>query len=133
MSGRFAKYKAWGAADGGRLLALACLTGGGLALEIALTRLLATRFYPPYVFAVLSLAVLGIGAGAALAARWPALARRERIPQMMLAAALSACLVIVLILRWQGLTDAMVVPAARLALCGERDGPGDALSRTARR
>ena len=108
MSERVAKYKAWGAADGGRLLALAFLTGGGLALEIALTRLLATRFYPPYVFAVLSLAVLGIGAGAALAARWPVLARRERIPQLMLAAALSACLVIVLILRWRGLTDAML-------------------------
>jgi len=91
--------------DRQRLLAVACLTGGGLALELALTRLLATRFYPPYVFAVLSLAVLGIGLGAGLAARWPAVVSSERIPPMMMMAALSGALVIALILRAKEFTD----------------------------
>ena len=97
-----------------RLLAIACLTGGGLALEVALTRLLATRFYPPYVFAVLSLAVLGIGVGAAVAARWPAFARAERIPLMMTAAAMSALLVILLILRAAAIADAALFLALAL-------------------
>ncbi len=49
-------------------ISLALLSGGGLFLEIALTRLFSTIFYPPYVFAIISLAILGIGLGAALAA-----------------------------------------------------------------
>ena len=97
-----------------RLLAIACLAGGGLALEVALTRLLATRFYPPYVFAVLSLAVLGIGVGAAVAARWPAFARAERIPLMMTAAAMSALLAILLIIRVAAITDAALFLALAL-------------------
>lgn len=94
-----AKGKAAGRAETRQLLALALLTGGGLALELALTRLLATRFYPPYVFAALSLAVLGIGVGAAIAARWPGFARVERLPLMMSGAGLLALPVILLILR----------------------------------
>ena len=97
-----------------RLLAIACLAGGGLALEVALTRLLATRFYPPYVFAVLSLAVLGIGVGAAVAARWPAFARAERIPLMMTAAAMSALLAILLIIRVAAIADAALFLALAL-------------------
>ena len=97
-----------------RLLAIACLAGGGLALEVALTRLLATRFYPPYVFAVLSLAVLGIGVGAAVAARWPAFARAERIPLMMTAAAISALLAILLIIRVAAIADAALFLALAL-------------------
>jgi hypothetical protein len=58
-------------------LSLALLSGGGLSLEIILTRLFSTVFYPPYVFVVLSLAVLGIGLGAA-AATWRAPWRRPR-------------------------------------------------------
>ncbi len=97
-----------------RLLAIACLAGGGLALEVVLTRLLATRFYPPYVFAVLSLAVLGIGVGAAVAARWPAFARAERIPLMMTAAAMSALLAILLIIRVAAIADAALFLALAL-------------------
>jgi hypothetical protein len=55
----------------GRLSGLALLSGGGLVLEISLTRLFSTLFYPPYVFAILSLAILGIGLGAA-AVTWRA-------------------------------------------------------------
>lgn len=38
----------------------------GLMLEIALTRLFSVLFFPPAVFAILSLAILGIGLGAAV-------------------------------------------------------------------
>jgi len=51
------------------------LSGGGLFLEVALTRLFSVLYYPPFVFAVLSLAVLGVGLGAAGAA-WRAGLRR---------------------------------------------------------
>jgi ABC-type dipeptide/oligopeptide/nickel transport system permease subunit len=50
-------------ASPGRLFGLALLSSAGLILEISLTRLFSTLFYPPYVFAILSLAVLGIGLG----------------------------------------------------------------------
>ena len=114
MSEESAERKDRGFAGTRRLLAIACLAGGGLALEVALTRLLATRFYPPYVFAVLSLAVLGIGVGAAVAARWPAFAHAERIPLMMTAAAMSALLAILLIIRVAAIADAALFLALAL-------------------
>ena len=52
----------------------------GLMLEIGLTRLFSVLFFPPAVFGILSLAILGIGFGAALVtwqARW---CDRERVP-----------------------------------------------------
>ncbi len=61
-----------------RTAAVALLSGGGLLLEVALTRLFSVLYYPPYVFAVLSLAVLGIGLGAAGAA-WRAGWRRTAL------------------------------------------------------
>jgi hypothetical protein len=63
-----------------RLLSLALLSASGLFLEITLTRLLSTLFYPPYVFAILSLALLGIGLGAAAATFWPRLRQQEQLP-----------------------------------------------------
>jgi len=57
---------------------LLLLSFASIFLEIALTRLFSTLFYPPYVFAIISLAVLGLGLGAALAAwraPWRAAAR----------------------------------------------------------
>ncbi len=59
-----------------RLASLASFSGTSILLEITLTRLFATIFYPPSVFAVLSLAVLGLGLGAATAT-WNASLRRE--------------------------------------------------------
>ncbi|MCB0173262.1 MAG: hypothetical protein KDJ97_22245, partial [Anaerolineae bacterium] len=53
-------------------ITLALLSGGGLMLEIALTRFFSTLFFPPYVFAVISIAILGLGLGAALATVRPA-------------------------------------------------------------
>ncbi len=61
-------------------LSLALLSGGGISLEIALTRLFSTLFFPPYVFAVISIAVLGIGLGAAIATARPAWRRLDRLP-----------------------------------------------------
>jgi hypothetical protein len=54
-------------------IAIALISLAGLALEIGLTRLFSVLFFPPAVFGILSLAILGIGLGAALVtwrARW---------------------------------------------------------------
>ena len=78
-----------------RPLAVALLSGGGLLLEIALTRLFSLLFYPPAVFAILSLAVLGIGLGAALAA-WRRRLRRAELAAPYIALAALASLLLVL-------------------------------------
>ena len=76
-----------------RLLAIAILSGSALCLEIALTRLLSVLYFPPYVFLVISLAILGISIGAALPALRPRLARANWLPRYCLAAAASSILV----------------------------------------
>ena len=76
-------------------LFLALLSAGSLLLELALTRLFSAVYYPPYVFAVLSLAVLGIGLGAALAALWPRLREERYQPLYPAAAALAALAILV--------------------------------------
>ncbi len=48
-------------------ITVALLSACGILLEIALTRLLSTLYFPQSVFVVLSLAVLGIGIGAGIA------------------------------------------------------------------
>lgn len=75
-------------------VSLGLFSAGGLALEIGLTRLLATLYYPPLIFAVLSLAVLGIGTGAALATYFPALRIPARIPVWMASAGVCALLLV---------------------------------------
>ena len=78
-----------------RTLNLSLLSGSSLLLELALTRLFSAVFYPPYVFAIISLAILGIGLGAGLAAWRPAL-RQERYQWIaMLAAALLSVVVLI--------------------------------------
>jgi hypothetical protein len=78
-----------------RLFTLAMLSAGGFLLEITLTRLFSTLFFPPYVFAVISLAILGIGLGAGAAA-WRANLRREDfVPLYGIAAGIS-CLILVI-------------------------------------
>ncbi|MBK9121675.1 MAG: hypothetical protein IPM16_00950 [Chloroflexi bacterium] len=73
-----------------RRLSLVLLSGGGLVLEICLTRLFSAVYYPPYVFTALALAVLGIGLGAAAATLWPALRVETRVPLWMALAGLAA-------------------------------------------
>lgn len=74
------------------LPALALLSAAALLLEVALTRLLSTLYYPPYVFIVLSLAVLGVGLGAAAATAFSSLRRRRHAGRYPAAAAVSALL-----------------------------------------
>lgn len=62
------------AANTQRLIGTAVLSASALLLEIILTRLFSVLFFPPYVFLVISVAIFGIGIGAALPALRPALA-----------------------------------------------------------
>lgn len=78
-----------------RLFSLFLLSGGGLALEICLTRLFAAVYFPPYVFAVLALAVLGIGLGAALGTLQPRLQREAQISRYMALAGLMALVIVI--------------------------------------
>lgn len=61
-------------------LFIALLSAGGILLEITLTRVLSTLYYPPSVYAVLSLAILGIGLGAGLATASKRLRIIEALP-----------------------------------------------------
>jgi hypothetical protein len=80
------------------ILSLALLSGSGLLLEIALTRLFSTLFYPPYVFAIISLAVLGIGLGAGLATWRIAWRRPLHLPlYLTLAGTLSVILLLLVV------------------------------------
>ncbi len=76
------------------LLALALLSGAGLLLEISLTRLLSTLYYPPTVFAVISLALLGLGLGAALVTARAGWRRSRHASTFAALAALSALLLV---------------------------------------
>ena len=86
-----------------KLLGVALLAAGGLMLEIGLTRLFSTLYYPPYVFVVLSLAVLGIGLGAGVVAWRPALARAGLLPWYVGGAGVAALSVLALLLTWPDL------------------------------
>lgn len=82
-----------------RLTGVGLLSGAGLFLEVTLTRLFSTLFYPPYVFAILSLAVLGIGLGAAAATWRPALRQDKHAADYMALAGLCA-LVFIIVTPW---------------------------------
>lgn len=83
---------------------LALLSGSGLFLEITLTRLFSTLFFPPYVFAIISVAVLGLGLGAALGTARPNWRSAARLP-LYLAAAGGASLSLLLIVVWTASVD----------------------------
>ncbi len=78
------------------LLAVGLLSASALCLEVALTRLLSLLYFPPYVFLVLSVAIMGIGMGAALPALRQGLLRADRLAYYCLAAAASSLLLAVL-------------------------------------
>ncbi len=81
----------------GRSLNLALLSGGSLLLELAFTRLFSAIYYPPYVFAIISLAILGIGLGAGIAALRSEL-RQERYQSFYMVGAAVFSIVVVLAL-----------------------------------
>jgi hypothetical protein len=94
-------------------MGIGLLSMGGLLLEVALTRLFSTLFYPPAVFAVLSLAILGLGLGAALATGARGIRREARLPLYLALAGFSALLIALLasLARTQaGLYPAAVLP-----------------------
>ena len=72
-----------------RLIGTAMLSASALLLEIVLTRLFSLLFFPPYVFLVISIAIFGIGLGAALPALRPVMAQANRIPLYACGAALT--------------------------------------------
>ena len=77
-----------------RLLGAAALSASALLLEIALTRLFSLVFFPYYVFLIISVAILGIGIGAASAALLPELAQRIGFARGSAGAALSTLLLL---------------------------------------
>ena len=86
-----------GALTAQRLLGTAILSAGALLLEIALTRLVSLIFFPPYVFLILSVAILGISIGAAISALRPRLAQRIGLARGSAAGALAALLLLLFV------------------------------------
>lgn len=79
-----------------RLVGTALLSASALALEIALTRLFSVLYFPPYVYFIISVSILGIGIGAALPAIRPALAAASHLTIYCLGAAASTILLLLL-------------------------------------
>ncbi|MEZ4662400.1 MAG: hypothetical protein R2911_33025 [Caldilineaceae bacterium] len=82
---------------------IALLSASVLIIEIGLTRLVSVLYYPPLAFAILALAVLGIGVGAALAALRGDLRAVGRVPSYAVGGAIS--LVAILTLATAGLSS----------------------------
>ena len=78
-----------------RLTGTALLSASALFLEIALTRLFSLLYFPPYVFLVISFAILGIALGAALCALRPSMSSKPRLVLYSSGASLSSLLLIV--------------------------------------
>jgi len=70
------------------------LSASALFLEIVLTRLFSLLYFPPYVFLILSFAILGIALGAALCALRPSLSSEPRLVLYSSGAGLSSLLLI---------------------------------------
>ncbi|MCY4018643.1 MAG: hypothetical protein OXG39_04485 [Chloroflexi bacterium] len=82
------------AANPQRLVGTAVLSASALLLEIALTRLFSVLFFPPYVFLVISVAIFGIGIGAAMPALRPDMAGAKRTALYACGATLSTLLLL---------------------------------------
>lgn len=79
-----------------RLVGTAILSASALLLEIALTRFFSVLYFPPYVYFIISVSILGIGIGAALPAIRPALAAEGRLGLYAIAAAAATFLLLIL-------------------------------------
>ena len=77
-----------------RLIGTAVLSASALLLEIVLTRLFSVLFFPPYVFLVISIAIFGIGIGAALPALRPVMAHSNRLALYCCGATLATLLLL---------------------------------------
>ncbi|MEZ4677184.1 MAG: hypothetical protein R2932_23500 [Caldilineaceae bacterium] len=85
-------------------------------LELGLTRLFATRYYPPLVFVILSIAVLGIGLGAALATWQPAWRRPQLLAYYVAGVALS--MMVLVLAATAPLSLMLLLPLAVLPFLG---------------
>jgi hypothetical protein len=81
-----------------RLIGISLLSAAGLLLELSLTRLVSAIYFPPYVFGVLALAVLGIGFGAALTSWIPAFRESKYLPFYVASGGVSIVVLLLLIL-----------------------------------
>lgn len=95
-----------------RLLALSLFSGALFLVELGLTRLFAIRYYPPFVFLILAIAILGIGLGAALATGQPVWRQFAYLPRYVAGAALSTLLLLYLMTTGTGAT--LLLPLATL-------------------
>lgn len=77
-----------------RLIGTAVLSASALLLEIVLTRLFSVLYFPPYVFLVISVAIFGIGIGAAMPALRPVMAGANRTALYACGASLSTLLLL---------------------------------------
>ena len=78
-----------------RILGTALLSASSLFLEIVLTRLFSALYFPPYVFFIISFAILGIGIGAAISAIKPSLSQEHWLVIYATGASLSTLVLVV--------------------------------------
>ena len=96
-------------------ISLALFSASSLALEVTLTRLLSTLYYPPFIFVVLSLAIFGIVIGAAWVVIEEFLRDDQRIPLWMVASAV-AVVIQVIGLPFSATLDSPIVTGLLLVL-----------------
>jgi hypothetical protein len=101
------------------MLALFLLAGGGLLLEIALTRVLSVQLFSNLSYLVLSVAILGLAVGAALATLLPRLLAPARLSVWTAAGGLAALFLAYLAtigpaLAGEAMTRALLFPVAAL-------------------
>lgn len=78
-----------------RIIGTALLSASALFLEIVLTRLFSVLYFPPYVFLIISFAILGIGLGAAICAIVPRLCQERWLVIYSTGASLSSLVLVI--------------------------------------
>lgn len=96
-------------------ISLAIFSASSLALEVTLTRLLSTLYYPPFIFVVLSLAIFGIAIGAAWVVIEEFLRDEKRIP-LWIAASSVAVIIQVVGLPFSATLDSPILTGLLLVL-----------------
>lgn len=96
-------------------ISLAIFSASSLALEVTLTRLLSTLYYPPFIFVVLSLAIFGIAIGAAWVLIEEFLRDEKRIP-LWIAASSVAVIIQVVGLPFSATLDSPILTGLLLVL-----------------
>lgn len=79
-----------------RIIGIALLSASALFLEVILTRLFSALYFPPYVFFIISFAILGIGIGAAICAIFPSFTNEPRLVLYTSGASLSSLILAVI-------------------------------------